>query len=446
MRGDRKAADDVWGGPELSWLSSALSIAEASCTPAKVQQRQAEGTPDEHVKPTVDVSWTLLLLRQLISCGLLLETFELAYALDKLDAECEGERPDTMDALVPQLPPARHVLASTVGKRTLSSPALSTHAASGRHVAILCDAVEAACDEKGEICMLMGEQAGCALAKRLTCLLHQAGHPEWWVQPEGSDALGTHDEDGWHRHEPPSVCRECVCLLRVAGDLCMQKEPPFGPMAASIADLRSFSLEVDSVADEAHNAPEMIEGVVSDEHSASRADATCASPDASIDVLKAALDALAQMAMWHPPSSAVKVRPAASASANAHKVNTHCMEREAVRLIALMSHDSEAVANRVRTLGGLPAVLQRCQLDDDNPHIREWAILAIRNLTESCAANREFLAAIESAPREVVQTEALEQAGLEVTVDHTTGKLRVASKAASMQSASGQPEAEQVNA
>ena len=43
---------------------------------------------------------------------------------------------------------------------------------------------------------------------------------------------------------------------------------------------------------------------------------------------------------------------------------------------------------RVRELGGLVPVLQRMQLDDNNPQIREWAVLAVRNLTEGCAENQ----------------------------------------------------------
>ena len=54
----------------------------------------------------------------------------------------------------------------------------------------------------------------------------------------------------------------------------------------------------------------------------------------------------------------------------------------------------------MRELEGLVPVLQRCQLDARNPQIREWAILAVRYLTED-ESNREFIAAIERAPREV---------------------------------------------
>ncbi len=58
--------------------------------------------------------------------------------------------------------------------------------------------------------------------------------------------------------------------------------------------------------------------------------------------------------------------------------------------------------------------------------IREWAVLALRNLTEGNAENQAFLSQLEKAPREVVNAEELEKAGLRVAVDRSTGKLRVA--------------------
>lgn len=55
-------------------------------------------------------------------------------------------------------------------------------------------------------------------------------------------------------------------------------------------------------------------------------------------------------------------------------------------------------------------------------------MVAIRNLTERSAANREALAAIEAAPREVANPDLLDQAGLEIAVDRASGKLHVVRK------------------
>ncbi|KOO24694.1 ataxin-10-like protein [Chrysochromulina tobinii] len=191
----------------------------------------------------------------------------------------------------------------------------------------------------------------------------------------------------------------------------MQKEAPFGPPAVEIGDVAAF------------RAPS--EGTEATGDAAD--DATSAAPDPTIDVLEPLLRALAQMAVWQPPMMSPSKSSAAKAAA-ALAVPTHSMEQEAIRLIAFMAHGSVAVRDRVRELGGLFTVLQRCQLDEANPNIKEWAVFAIRNLTENSQANREFLAQIERAPCSVANPGVLEQADLEVGVNRQTGKLEVVRK------------------
>ena len=51
-----------------------------------------------------------------------------------------------------------------------------------------------------------------------------------------------------------------------------------------------------------------------------------------------------------------------------------------------------------RHLGGLPAVLNHCNIDGHHPMLREWGVFAVRNL---CAANRENQKAIEDLELQV---------------------------------------------
>ena len=69
--------------------------------------------------------------------------------------------------------------------------------------------------------------------------------------------------------------------------------------------------------------------------------------------------------------------------------------------------------------------MQRCQLDDHNPHIKEWGVFAVRNLCEGCDENQAFIARIERTPREVVNPDLLEKAGLELQVDRQSGKVQL---------------------
>ena len=104
------------------------------------------------------------------------------------------------------------------------------------------------------------------------------------------------------------------------------------------------------------------------------------------------------------------------------------MEKAAIRLIAFMCHNHPACQDKVRELNGLVTVLQRCQLDDNNPQIREWGIVAIRNLTEGNQDNQAFIASIEQQPQAVANKDLLSGAGLELGVDRATGKVRIVRK------------------
>ena len=75
----------------------------------------------------------------------------------------------------------------------------------------------------------------------------------------------------------------------------------------------------------------------------------------------------------------------------ASDLETFEVEREIVRLLALLAHRRPAVQELVARLGGMATVLQRCQVDERNPFIREWALLAVRNLTEGCVANQDTI-------------------------------------------------------
>ena len=107
------------------------------------------------------------------------------------------------------------------------------------------------------------------------------------------------------------------------------------------------------------------------------------------------------------------------------RLDTFGAEAGLVRIVALMAHRAPAVQARVRTLGALPSVLSCCQPDDHNPFIREWAVLAIRNLTEGCTENQAEIAKLETSPRGVANPELLADAGIELDVDRASGKVRM---------------------
>ena len=263
------------------------------------------------------------------------------------------------------------------------------------HMGLTCEAIDSVCDDRGELGCALDGAAARRLAVRLTHLLGGASRREWWTDSEaGRGPMGT-VVPGTPAFPPPECC-ECVCLMRIAGDLALRERPPFA------AEPRGGDAGLD---------------------------VSSAAPAPSIDVLAATLKALELMATWQPPAMPTETKARAASSGRDRKrsglVETLSLEREAIRLIAYLSHQRPACQNRVRELGGLITVLQRCQLDDRNPMIREWAVLAIRNLTEDCAENQEFIASIEQQPQGVANPDLLDDAGLEVAIDRGTGKVKL---------------------
>ena len=161
----------------------------------------------------------------------------------------------------------------------------------------------------------------------------------------------------------------------------------------------------------------------------------------AIDVLPLLLRALELMARWRPPNAKVARgagtaaagggaaaaagdSPAVPLDADDAQIDTLATEQEMVRLVCFMLYRQHAVQERVRSLDGIVPLLQRCQYDDGNPQMREWALMAVRNLCEGNEGNQAFIEQIERKPRGVAQTDVLDGTGLEVEVDPETGRLR----------------------
>ncbi|KAK9460536.1 spinocerebellar ataxia type 10 protein domain-containing protein [Lipomyces oligophaga] len=90
------------------------------------------------------------------------------------------------------------------------------------------------------------------------------------------------------------------------------------------------------------------------------------------------------------------------------------LKRQLVVLLTGLTVKNPAGQDLVRKAGGLNAILSQTNIDNNNPFIREHSILLIKALLENNAANQEFVAALEA--KEVVTSDALEQAGYETSI------------------------------
>ncbi|KAF8422649.1 hypothetical protein EV426DRAFT_161305 [Tirmania nivea] len=70
-----------------------------------------------------------------------------------------------------------------------------------------------------------------------------------------------------------------------------------------------------------------------------------------------------------------------------------------VLLLTNLSWKNNDVKDLVRERGGLTAVLNQCIVDDDNPFIREYAILCVRNLLEGNVRNQKVVSNLERSAK-----------------------------------------------
>ncbi|XP_064417852.1 ataxin-10 isoform X2 [Latimeria chalumnae] len=66
-----------------------------------------------------------------------------------------------------------------------------------------------------------------------------------------------------------------------------------------------------------------------------------------------------------------------------------------IRLIGNLCYKNKENQDKVFELDGIPLILDNCSIDDNNPFVSQWAIFAIRNLTEQNLRNQELIAKME---------------------------------------------------
>ncbi|KAI5451876.1 hypothetical protein NCC49_001178 [Naganishia albida] len=67
------------------------------------------------------------------------------------------------------------------------------------------------------------------------------------------------------------------------------------------------------------------------------------------------------------------------------------LKRDLVQLAGLLANDHTPTQDAIRELGGMQVILSMCVTDDRNPLIREYALLAVRNLMINNVANQAVI-------------------------------------------------------
>ncbi len=80
----------------------------------------------------------------------------------------------------------------------------------------------------------------------------------------------------------------------------------------------------------------------------------------------------------------------------------------------------------MREKGGLPVILSNCGTDFENPLVREYAIICLRN---ACEGNMENQAYVDSLkPQQILQDDVLASHGITVNLDPETGGIKFTQK------------------
>lgn len=98
-------------------------------------------------------------------------------------------------------------------------------------------------------------------------------------------------------------------------------------------------------------------------------------------------------------------------------------DKNMLAVLANLAHRRPIVQNQVVSLSAEALVLAQCQVDIDSPMAREWGLWAVRNVCEGSEAARKALSELKAS--EAVDNEELRRAGLQVTLDDATGKVKV---------------------
>jgi len=72
------------------------------------------------------------------------------------------------------------------------------------------------------------------------------------------------------------------------------------------------------------------------------------------------------------------------------------MKTKLIRMIANLAYENSLAQDTVREEGGIPLVLESCIIKDSNPYMREWSILALRNLCLDNELNQQYISNLKA--------------------------------------------------
>ncbi|KAH3676443.1 hypothetical protein WICMUC_002074 [Wickerhamomyces mucosus] len=104
-----------------------------------------------------------------------------------------------------------------------------------------------------------------------------------------------------------------------------------------------------------------------------------------------------------------------------------------IEILSSLTYMNSTIQDKIRELHGLEVILSNCNIDDNEPFIKERAIVCLRFLLLNNQENQKFVAQLEA--RQVVKDETIDEMGYDV--DIVDGKVQLKKKKEEVQKVIG---------
>lgn len=93
-----------------------------------------------------------------------------------------------------------------------------------------------------------------------------------------------------------------------------------------------------------------------------------------------------------------------------------------IEIISYIAHESFVMQEKVREYHGLELVLSNCMIDENDPYIKERAIVCVKILLDKNPGNQSFVAQLEA--KQTIDDQALREVGYEVEINNGKVELK----------------------
>ncbi|EGW32127.1 uncharacterized protein SPAPADRAFT_55653 [Spathaspora passalidarum NRRL Y-27907] len=118
------------------------------------------------------------------------------------------------------------------------------------------------------------------------------------------------------------------------------------------------------------------------------------------------------------------IKPVTIKNSKIEGVTYNSVKSSIIIILSYLTHESFEVQEQVRELGGLALILSNCVIDNNNPFIKEHAIVCLKYLLQDNKHNQQVVADLEA--KRTVDDKVLQEVGYQVEV--VEGKVQVKKK------------------